>query len=55
MNEGGEETICRCSTCGAAIECCEACGDEPCPEAVCYRCLNLAVGQVVTQPHAHGG
>jgi len=55
VNEEGEETICRCSICGARIECCEACGDEPCPEAVCFRCLYLGVGQAVPDPHAHGG
>ena len=44
-----------CSGCGAEIECCEVCGDEPCPKALCSTCLSLAVGQSVPQPHTHGG
>ena len=51
MNSESSETSTVCSDCGAAIECCELCCSEPCPEALCFRCLNLAVGQVVPEPH----
>jgi len=44
-----------CWDCGVPIECCEVCGDEPCPQAVCLRCLRLAVGQSVPEPHIHSG
>ena len=55
VSRDGEKTACVCLECGTVIEGCEACGDEPCPEPVCYWCLNLAVGQVTPDPHTHGG
>jgi hypothetical protein len=55
MNREAQATTCVCSECETAIECCEVCDDEPCTEAVCYRCLNLAMGQMVPDPHPHGG
>jgi hypothetical protein len=55
MNRESSEAAMVCSECGAAIECCELCGHEPCPTALCFQCLNLAVGQVVAHPHTHGG
>jgi hypothetical protein len=33
-----------------------ACCDEPdCPAAICFRCVNVAAGQEMAQPHVHGG
>lgn len=55
VSQDAKGTTCLCSECGTVIESCEACGDEPCPEAVCFWCLNLSVGQVVPDPHTHGG
>ena len=43
-----------CSDCGAQIECCELCGDEPCPHALCLNCPSLAVGHSVPRRHTHG-
>ena len=44
-----------CWDCRVPIECCEVCGDEPCPQAVRLGCLRLAVGQSVPEPHIHSG
>ena len=55
MNVEGSEPAVICSQCGCAIECCEVCGDDPCPEPLCFGCLSLAVGHAAPQPHEHGG
>ena len=55
MNGEPSEASTLCCGCGTVIEYCEVCGDEPCPQAVCLRCLSLAVGQSVPEPHTHGG
>ncbi len=44
-----------CSGCGRAIDCCEFCDATDCPTAICYRCLQVALGQALPQPHPHGG
>jgi hypothetical protein len=44
-----------CSRCDGPIECCEFCEATDCRTPICHRCLRLAVGQAVVQPHAHGG
>lgn len=45
----------KCTSCGRAIELCAYCDDPGCPEAICYGCLSVALGQRMPQPHAHGG
>jgi hypothetical protein len=54
MTEGGP-AVQPCSSCGRLIDCCEFCEATDCRTPICYRCLQLAVGQAVAQPHAHGG
>lgn len=44
-----------CSRCGARTEDCAFCDGPDCPNAICYECLNLALGQATAQPHVHGG
>jgi hypothetical protein len=45
----------HCSTCGTRIAECAFCDEADCRAAICYGCLNLALGQEMLQPHAHGG
>ena len=49
------ETAIACSRCGIAIECCTLCEKTDCRERLCYRCVRIAIGQELRQPHAHGG
>ncbi len=44
-----------CSRCGTRIEECAFCDEPDCGPAICYDCLNVALGQAVPQPHVHGG
>ncbi|MGI8616068.1 MAG: hypothetical protein ACR2L4_04700 [Actinomycetota bacterium] len=44
-----------CLVCGRPIDLCEFCERIDCGTAICYRCLNLALGQAIAQPHQHGG
>ncbi len=44
-----------CSRCGTRIEECACCDEPDCGPAICHGCLNVAVGQEMPQPHAHGG
>jgi hypothetical protein len=57
MSQEGErkEVLLTCDRCGTNIECCAVCEGDECSDAICYRCLRLAVGQAVAQPHVHGG
>ncbi len=45
----------RCARCGKRIEECACCNEADCGDPICYHCLNVAVGQEMPQPHAHGG
>jgi hypothetical protein len=45
----------RCSRCGTRITECAFCDEPDCPAAICYGCLNVALGQEMPQPHVHGG
>ena len=45
----------HCSRCGTRITECAFCDESDCREAICYGCLNVALGQEMQQPHAHGG
>ncbi len=45
----------RCSRCGTPIDECAFCDEPECAAAICYECLNLALGQAIRQPHIHGG
>ena len=45
----------RCSQCGAELEECAFCDGPDCPAAICFGCLNVALGQELQQPHVHGG
>ncbi len=45
----------KCSQCGVALEDCACCDEPGCPAAMCYKCLNAALGQAMPLPHAHGG
>ncbi|MGQ0671234.1 MAG: hypothetical protein ACT4PO_16500 [Actinomycetota bacterium] len=45
----------NCCRCGEGIDRCEFCERADCENAICYDCLNLALGQALAQPHLHGG
>ncbi len=45
----------RCSRCGVRIDECACCEEQGCGAAICYGCMNVALGQEMPQPHAHGG
>ena len=40
----------KCSKCACVLEECACCDEPDCEAAICYRCLNLALGQQVPQP-----
>ena len=44
-----------CSACDAGIDRCEFCEETDCAKPVCYECMTVALGQVLWQPHVHGG
>jgi hypothetical protein len=44
-----------CSRCGSDTECCDFCGEPECKHLMCYRCVRIALRQVVPNCHAHGG
>lgn len=48
-------TVQACSTCGEPIDCCELCEAADCRTPICHGCLQVALGQAIPQPHAHGG
>jgi hypothetical protein len=54
MSAGGHAAL-TCSQCDRGIEWCEFCDEMNCPFALCYRCVNEALGQALAQPHPHGG
>ena len=45
----------KCSKCGKHIDQCSCCEAPDCRAAICFGCLNVAAGQQMRQPHAHGG
>ncbi len=45
----------RCSTCDDELDGCWFCDEPDCPNPACYGCTSVATGQIVPQPHAHGG
>ncbi len=47
--------VTKCSRCGKRIEECAFCDEPDCRAAICYGCSNVALGQEMPQPHAHGG
>ncbi|MCA1834546.1 MAG: hypothetical protein ABR548_11975 [Actinomycetota bacterium] len=49
----GEVFVCR--GCGDAIDSCEFCDGEDCPNAICYGCVIIDIGQEIPEPHTHGG
>ncbi len=44
-----------CVRCGTSIVDCAFCEQVQCREALCYRCVRIALAQQVGQPHGHGG
>jgi hypothetical protein len=50
-----ERTVLSCTNCGREIECCEFCDETDCGAELCYRCVNVALGQAMPQPHQDGG
>jgi hypothetical protein len=50
-----EPTDLRCARCGDLISNCECCDQPDCPEALCYECVAVALGETMAQPHQHGG
>ena len=46
------ETASRCLKCGTAIEECACCQKTDCGVAICFDCLNIAIGQDVPQTHS---
>jgi hypothetical protein len=53
VDEPGRRLI--CTRCGAAVERCGFCDREDCGDALCYRCVRIALGSEAPQPHGHGG
>ncbi len=49
------QAVQRCSQCDRRIDCCEFCQATSCRSPICYGCVQVALGQAVPQPHAHGG
>jgi hypothetical protein len=47
--------VLACDSCGRDVEMCFFCEREGCDRAVCYRCVVVALGEFVPQPHDHGG
>jgi hypothetical protein len=45
----------KCSECGDDIDNCECCDEARCPEALCYGCITVALGETMPHPHKHGG
>jgi hypothetical protein len=45
----------RCQRCDVVVEACFFCEREECPDKLCYRCVRIALGQEVPEPHRHGG
>ncbi len=54
MSEDASAAL-RCSRCGTSIDECACCDEPDCRAAICYGCLNVAVGRGMPQPHANGG
>ncbi len=52
---GEAQVTSTCSVCSAAIEACSFCDEPDCPRGLCYECVSVALGQLVPQPHGHGG
>ncbi len=50
-----ESGVTRCSRCDKPIDECACCDEPDCGAAICFDCLNVALGQKMPQPHAHGG
>ncbi|MGH2571976.1 MAG: hypothetical protein ACRDGU_00535 [Actinomycetota bacterium] len=50
-----EQATLRCSECGYEIDCCEFCDERDCGPAICCECVHLALGELIAQPHTHGG
>lgn len=44
-----------CSRCGCETDCCAFCDEPDCRHAICYQCVRIALSQVMSQPHTHGG
>lgn len=55
MRMESETRVLLCSNCGMQIDVCYFCDEIDCPNAVCYTCISVALGQMERQPHAHGG
>ncbi|HYV01254.1 MAG TPA: hypothetical protein VEM93_02790 [Actinomycetota bacterium] len=55
MNQQAEPARLMCSRCDRDIDSCEFCDEPECPSAICGRCVDLALGQAIAQPHGHGG
>ncbi len=44
-----------CERCGAVVERCAFCDQGQCRDPLCYRCVRIALGLEIPQPHGHGG
>jgi hypothetical protein len=55
MIEADAKRLLVCRDCGSEIDWCEACENEKCPWALCYRCMIVKIGREQPQPHTHGG
>jgi hypothetical protein len=51
----GVPAVQPCSSCDRPIDCCAFCEATACRTPICHGCLQVAVGQAIAQPHAHGG
>ena len=51
----GQPAVRACSRCNRPIDCCEFCDATKCRAPICYGCVQVALGQAILQPHAHGG
>ena len=44
-----------CTRCGVSVEICAFCERDRCVEVICSRCLRIAFGGSIAEPHLHGG
>ncbi len=55
MSTDVTEKAVNCTECDKRIEECACCEEPECGAAICYGCLNAAVGQQRPQVRADGG
>ncbi len=55
MSGDERQRAASCERRGAAVERSAFCDQEQCRDPLCYRCVRIALGLEIPQPHSHGG